>query len=142
MKRRIAAIVLSVALCMSTVMQTTAATFSDQESAAASAVFTEDSENTGNYEMPVAAEPTAAPAVQEPTATPAPENTEEVTPSPLPAEEVVPTAAPEDTQVASDVEIFDAGEESQEPEVTETPVDVEEVLSAQDGKIYTGNWVK
>lgn len=142
MKRRIAAIVLSVALCMSTVMQTTAATFSDQEGAAASAVFTEDSENTGNYEMPVAAEPTAAPAVQEPTATPAPENTEEVTPSPLPAEEVVPTAAPEDTQVASDVEIFDAGEESQEPEVTETPVDVEEVLSAQDGKIYTGNWVK
>ncbi len=155
MKKRVVAVVLSITLCMATVLQAGAAVFDDHAEPEAltvfdSAVFDDSSEivqqpeNTPSEEEPV-------PEIPE-TVTPVPDVPEEVTPTPDVPEEVTPapdgTPAPENPdgelstpeEDVADMEIFTAGEEPAPTQHPEEPDIDGDFLNAAAGKIFVSNW--
>lgn len=145
MKKRVVAVVLSVTLCMATVLQTGAAVFDDQaepevSTALDSAVFDDSLDGPQQPEVPPVDEPaevTPTPEIFE-TVTPAPEVPEETPVPEVPGEEL---DAPEED--AADMDIFTAGESAQEPGPTKQPDQTEiegEFLNAAAGKIFVSNW--
>lgn len=145
MKKKLVAAVLSMALCMATVLQTGAAAFDDQAAPETAAVFDDFSDDLPQQEVTPAVqipeEPTPVPEVFE-TVTPAPEVAETVTPTP--EETPAPENPEEDLEVpeeeVSDMDIFTAGEISQEPESEEPTEANDEFLNAAAGKIFVSNW--
>lgn len=166
MKKKVVAVVLSLTLCMATVLQTGAAAFSDQQDTAAVTIFDDSASDTsaGNSNESVPEEPVDFPEdVQEVTpvaevpekVTPTPDVEDEVTPTPeevtpapeepddifLPPEESVdPDTSQEGQEEVPDVDIFSAGESIDVPEKV-VPVDEEaDLLAAAEGKIFAANW--
>lgn len=129
MKRRVAAVMLSMSLCMTTVVQTGAAVFDDGSSVvsteADSPDISDDGQGVNNIEVP----PT--PDVEEevtpvPNETPVPEN---------PEEEITPSPEPEDP----DIDIFEPVTPTPAPSVTPVPDDgVEEpdLFTSGDADLY------
>ncbi|MDO4306526.1 MAG: L,D-transpeptidase family protein [Eubacteriales bacterium] len=160
MKKRIVAVVLSLTLCMATVLQASAAEFVDQPEAVSAAVFEDSFDDlaAGGDNEAIPAEPvdiqgneqevspvpvtpeevTPTPEVPE-EITPIPEDPEEITPTPeVPAETFISPETPEEE--TPDVDIFNAGENVEVPEEV-GPADTEvELMADTSGKIYASNW--
>lgn len=150
MKKRVAAVALSITLCMATVLQTGAASFDDQAGAVSAAAFIDDADSTEAAETGEPDTNQEVPSVTEIPGeiTPTPENpitespvSETPTPAPEVPDTVTPTPDTEPTEAPNDIEIFNAGENSEEPEEVVPSEIPEEVLAAADGKIFASNWV-
>lgn len=150
MKKKIVAVVLSMTLCMATVLQTGAAAFGDQDDPAAAVVFDDSSEETqtsGTTETVLVQEPEGTPAAETPeTVTPAPEVFETVTPTPeeTPVPETPGDEAALPEEETPDMDIFTSGEgEGATAEIPAEPDAAaveEEFLTAPSDRIYISNW--
>lgn len=149
MKKRVAAVVLSITLCMTTVLQTGAAVFDDQSDAAMTTSFDASFTDAESGEMSIPEAPaipdevTPVPTETVPTPTetvPTPEIPGDIVTEPeAPANSAVPSETP--AEETPDVDVFSAGENT-EPQTNTPEETVEgEVLTAADGKIYISNWV-
>lgn len=148
MKKRIAAVVLSITLCMTTVLQTGAAVFDDQAEAVTASLFdasfTDMEAVEGN--VAVTQEPVITPAA-EPEAPAASEIPGEVTPTPsevtptpeVPGEGSTPSEEP--VEETPDVDVFNAGEMIDAQSDVPEEVVGNEVLAAADDRIYAANWI-
>lgn len=141
MKKRIVAVLLSLTLCMATVMETGAAAFDDQlftDAPAAVTDVTTAEEMTGDIQTEVNQLPEGeiTPTPEEPT----PELPEEVTPTPeTPAEETPspePSGEPTPTPGDSDIDVFVPGEELPDDN-TEAPDGEIDVFSSGDTELLS-----
>lgn len=146
MKKRVAAVILSMCLCMATGVQG-AVIFddgmSDTQAVPETVGFMSEEKESDSIET---AEPSLEPEISGTvTVSPGPEDTsgiefpeEEITPSPepeLPEEEITPSPIPDD----SDIEIFEPGTPTPSPEVTPTPTDDTEepdIFTSGDAGLY------